>query len=82
MEKNEVFTKVVTIVTPFCKNAEALKQVNSNSRFLEDLNINSARLVDIILSMEDNFGLEVDDATADKMRTVGDAVNFISSKLN
>lgn len=82
MDRNEVFSKVVGIVTPFCKNAEALKNVKDGSRFLEDLNINSARLVDIILSMEDNFDMEVDDATADKMRTVGDAVNFITSKVS
>lgn len=82
MDRNEVFSKIVTIITPFCKNTEALKNVNNESRFLEDLNINSARLVDIILSMEDIFEMEVDDATADKMRTVGDAANFVVSKSN
>ena len=77
-----VFDKVVSLVTPYCKNLEALKSVNETSRFLEDLNVNSARLVDIILAMEDEFNIEVDDDSADKIRSVGDAVNFISDKLN
>ncbi len=80
MDRNEVFQKVVEIVTPFCKSPEALKNIKDDTRFLEDLQINSARLVDIILDVEDKFNLEVDDATADKMRTVGDAVNFVMSK--
>ncbi len=81
MDRSEVLSKIVSIITPFCKNAEELQNVRDESRFLEDLKINSARLVDIILSMEDDFGFEVDDATADKMRTVGDAVNFALSKV-
>ncbi len=80
MDRTEVFNKVVGIVTPFCKNTEMLKNIKDETRFLDDLHINSARLVDIILAVEDNFGVEVDDDTADSMRTVGDAVNFVLSK--
>ena len=39
--------------------------------------MNSARLVDIVLEIEDAFGIEVSDDDADKVATVGDAVNLI-----
>ncbi len=81
MDQKEVYNKVIEIITPYSKNTEALKNVKDNTRFLEDLQINSARLVDIILAIEDKFGLEIDDDTADKMRTVGEAVKFVVSKV-
>ena len=48
---------------------------------LEDLKINSARLVDIVLDFEDAFDIEVDDDDADRVVTVGDGVNLILSKI-
>jgi acyl carrier protein len=80
MEKQAVFDKVVTLITPYCKNEEALKNVGDSSRFIDDLGTNSARLVDIVLAFEDEFDIEIDDDTADKIQTVGDAVNLICEK--
>lgn len=80
MERSDVLAKVVALITPFCKNAEALQNISEKSSFLQDLNVNSARLVDIVLAMEDEFNIEVDDAAADQIYTVGDAVNVIMEK--
>ena len=49
---------------------------------LADLKVNSARLVDIVLRMEDSFDLEVEDDEADQVRTLGDAVKMILAKLD
>jgi acyl carrier protein len=80
MTKTEAYEKVVKIITPFTKKVEALKSVGENTRILEDLGVNSARLVDIILAFEDEFGIAVDDESADRVRTVGDAVSMILQK--
>ncbi len=48
---------------------------------LDDLKINSARLVDIVLDFEDVFDIEVDDDDADSVATVGDGVNLILAKI-
>ena len=48
---------------------------------LDDLKINSARLVDIVLDFEDVFDIEVDDDDADNVATVGDGVNLILAKI-
>lgn len=44
---------------------------------LKDLKVNSARLVDVVLEIEDAFEIEVRDEDADKVKTIGDAVKLI-----
>jgi acyl carrier protein len=80
MDNAAAFAKVVGIIRPFVKNQEAFTQPTDATRIIEDLGVNSARLVDIILAFEDEFGIEVDDDSADKVRTLGDAVQMIQKK--
>ncbi len=80
MDQKEVFDKVVAILKPFAKNPDALATVTMETSILKDLKVNSARLVDVVLEIEDNFGIEVKDEDADKVKTVGDAVNLILAK--
>lgn len=75
--QEEVFAKVVSLLKPFVKNPEALSNVTMETSILKDLKVNSARLVDVVLEMEDTFGIAVKDDDADKVKTVGDAVRLI-----
>lgn len=80
MEKQtEVMEKVVEILRPFVKNADALTAVSMDTSILKDLKVNSARLVDIVLEIEDAFGIAVSDEQADQVKTVGDAVTLITA---
>lgn len=80
MEKSEIFKKLVDIVSPFAKDKDALSKVSDQMSILKDLKVNSARMVDIILKIENTFNIEVGDGDTDKVRTIGDAVNYIQSK--
>jgi acyl carrier protein len=51
------------------------------TNILDDLKVNSARLVDVVIAFEDEFDIEIDDEDVDTVNTVGDAVRLISSKL-
>ena len=82
MTETEVMEKVVQILTPFVKNEAALKSLTPETNILNDLKVNSARLVDVVLAFEDTFGIEVADEDADSVNTVGDAVKLICSKLH
>jgi acyl carrier protein len=77
MMQEQVMGKVVEILKPFVKSPEALASVSMSTSILADLKINSARLVDIVLEIEDAFGIAVTDDDADKVKTVGDAVTLI-----
>lgn len=81
MTREEIFAKVVEIVSPFAKDKEALGSATDSTNILEDLQVNSARLVDVILEFEDEFDIEVEDEDADSVNTLGDAVNLIETKL-
>lgn len=81
MEKTDIMNQVIRLVTPYVKNAVALQQAGPETRILEDLGVNSARLVDIILDFEDTFKIAIDDQSADSVRSLGDAVQVIQSKL-
>ena len=54
MDRAAAFEKVVSIIKPFVKNLEALKGSTDATRIIEDLGVNSARLVDIILAFEED----------------------------
>jgi acyl carrier protein len=81
MSEEQIFQKVVDILKPYAKNPEALASVSLDTNILTGLKVNSARLVDVVLAFEDSFGIEVADADADKVETVGDAVRLIQGKL-
>lgn len=77
MENNEIYQDVVSIVSKHAKNQEALKALKPETRILDDLQVNSARLVDIVLDFEDKFDLEISDDDADNISTIGDAVDLV-----
>jgi len=77
MDSGQIFEQVIAILKPFAKAPELLDSAGLETSLLGDLKINSARLVDVVLEIEDRFGFAVEDAEADKVRTIGDAVELI-----
>lgn len=80
MDQAEVMERVVKILTPWVKNEDALANVGMDTNILEDLKVNSARLVDVVIAFEDDFDIEIADEDVDTVNTVGDAVKLIVSK--
>ena len=81
MDSQEVFERVVKILTPYVKDQEALAGVTLETHILDELKVNSARLVDVVLEFEDVFDIEIADEDVDSVETVGNAVDLIVSKL-
>jgi acyl carrier protein len=81
MEQSEVQERVVKILTPWAKDEQALANVGMETSILDDLKVNSARLVDVVIAFEDEFDIEIADEDVDSVNTVGDAVNLIVAKL-
>jgi acyl carrier protein len=80
-EKSEIYEKVVNIISKHAKNEQALSQMSEETNILSDLQVNSARLVDIVLDFEDAFEIEISDDEADKIATIGDAVSLVSERV-
>jgi acyl carrier protein len=81
MDRQAVIDKLRNIIEPYVQDAEAFAKMDENTDLLQDLKVNSAHLVDIILDAEEAFDIEIDDDSAEKMLTVKDAVDIISSKV-
>lgn len=78
MDREQIFQKVLQIIKPYVKNDQAFQTANESTRFIEDLKINSARLVDIVLDFEDKFSLSISDQEAEEILTIGKAIDLIS----
>src|SRR6266699_5269586 len=55
-------------------------EVKPEASFVDDLNADSLDLVELIMSLEEEFGTEISDEDAEKIRTVQDAVDYIDEK--
>ena len=81
MDKAEIIQRLKAIVKPFVANKEAFENIDENTDFINDLSINSANLVDIVLDVEDAFGIEIDNQSMEKMLNIKATLNIIETKL-
>jgi acyl carrier protein len=81
MIKEEIILKLTTIVQPYVQNEEGFENLNEDTDFINDLEINSANLVDIILDVEDEFNIEIDNDSMEKMLSVKATVEVIQTKM-
>lgn len=82
MATESIYSDVVSIISKHARNQSALESLTDETNILNDLQVNSARLVDIVLDFEDKFDLEISDDDADKIATIGDAVNLVKRLTN
>jgi len=56
--------------------------VKPEASFVDDLNADSLDLVELIMSLEEEFGMEISDEDAEKIKTVGDAQEYIEEHVS
>lgn len=55
-------------------------QVNPEAKFIEDLGADSLDTVELVMALEEEFGLEIPDEEAEKILTVGAAIQYIKDR--
>ena len=57
-----------------------IEEVTDGASFIEDLGADSLDTVELVMALEEEFGIEIPDEDAEKMGSVGDAIKYIESK--
>lgn len=79
--KDERYQKLKDIIKIYLPEDVSVEDITMDSHFINDLNINSANLVDIILDVEDEFNIMLENEDMERMQTVQDALEIIATKL-
>ena len=79
MSSEEIFDKVKEIIVEQLGVAE--NAVTSESSFIDDLGADSLDIVELIMALEEEFDMEIPDADAEKVVTVGDVVDYIKDNV-
>ncbi|MFN3598346.1 MAG: acyl carrier protein [Aquificaceae bacterium] len=56
-------------------------KLNPSAKFVEDLGADSLDVVELIMAFEEEFGIEIPDEDAEKIRTVGDVIDYLKEKV-
>jgi acyl carrier protein len=59
-----------------------LEEITRESSFVDDLKADSLDIVELVMGFEDEFNIKIPDDDYDKIRTVGDAIDYIQEKSN
>ncbi|GBC88599.1 Acyl carrier protein [bacterium HR13] len=58
-----------------------VEKLSPEAKFVEDLGADSLDVVELIMAFEEEFGIEIPDEDAEKIRTVGDVLNYLKEKV-
>ncbi len=78
MDEHEIIEKIKDVVAD--KLDANREDIQLESSFIEDLSADSLDVVELIMGLEDEFGIEISDDQAEGILTVGDAVAFVSER--
>lgn len=78
MDRKEIFEKIRDIVVE--ELGVAPEKVTEDARFIEDLGADSIGVMELVMKMEEEFNMKIPDEDIEKLRTVGDVINYILEK--
>jgi len=79
MEREELLTKIKSIVADKLSISE--DQVAETASFIDDLGADSLDTVELVMALEDEFDLDIPDEEAEKLTTVGTAMDYVLNHL-
>jgi acyl carrier protein len=82
MDKETALEQLKDIVKPYIQDQGAFDSLTEETTFINDLKINSANLVDVILDIEEKFDIIIDNESMEKMINVKEAIAIIDNELS
>ncbi|TYB78560.1 acyl carrier protein [Bizionia myxarmorum] len=81
-DKDKMIAELKLIVKPYIQDEKGFEDMHEGTDFINDLKINSANLVDVILDIEDKYDIIFDNDSMDKMLNVEAALEIINQKVS
>ena len=81
MNNADLMVKLKKIIETYVQDQSAFDNLTEETDFINDLKINSANLVDIVLDVEDTFDIEIDNESMEQMLSVRKALEIIEKKM-
>lgn len=81
MDKDQIKAEIRKVLEPYVMQKDLLDNLSDEVQLIQDLKINSAHVVDIVLDIEEKYDIIIDDESINKMNTVGEAVGVIVDKI-
>jgi len=78
--QEDVKADLLEIIRPYLPEEIEVNEVSEDKHLINDLKINSAHIVDIVLDIEDKFNIMIDDDAIGEMNTVQDSINMVIKK--
>lgn len=79
MSKEDILTQLRPVIAEQLGVDEG--EVREDASFTDDLNADSLDLVELIMSLEEKFNMQISDEDAEKLTTVGEAVDYIQEHM-
>ena len=80
MERTEIETKLTDLLVD--ELGIERDDIRPDAKFEEDLDVDSLGVVELLMALEDNFGVKIPDEEAEQISTVGEAIDLVEKKLN
>jgi acyl carrier protein len=58
-----------------------IEKLKDDANFVQDLGADSLDVVELVMAFEEEFGIEIPDEDAEKIRTVGDVINYLKERV-
>ena len=82
MNRSEILQGLMGILERYEGRGANRKPITESTSLVDELDIDSARMVDIVLDLEEKFGVSIDDSKTQKLQTVSDVVELLDGLVN
>ena len=79
MEEQKILEEIKKVVVEQLGVSDA--EVKRESSFVDDLGADSLDTVELVMALEEAFGIEIPDEDAEKIKTIGDTINYVTAHV-
>ena len=80
MDRTEIESKLTDLLVD--ELGIGRDDITADAKFEEDLDVDSLGVVELLMALEDNFGVKIPDEEAEQITTVGEAIDLVEAKVN